>query len=206
MTAIPQHSPHFVRLFVAIGVPPDVAGSLLSHVSSVERQASETGHRWISAADLHITLKFIGTWPESRLGEIQAVLAALPKHGPIDISMEGLGCFPSARYPKVLWAGVKKVEGLCELAGALDDALEHIGVMREPIRLYTPHVTLVRSGHGFLPSMLLNTISGLDQRQHFGRFLAERFHLYRTIEGPQVSTYERVSEVSLLPERPLRHS
>jgi 2'-5' RNA ligase len=61
------------------------------------------------------------------------------------LSMAGTGCFPNARRPRILWAGVGT--GAADVA-ALHDALEppllQLGCYRREERRYTPHVTLGR--------------------------------------------------------------
>src|SRR5205823_5512585 len=61
------------------------------------------------------------------------------------IEVQGAGCFPNPRRPRVVWVGVG--EGLQEMVG-LHDALEppllRLGCYRREERQYTPHVTLGR--------------------------------------------------------------
>jgi 2'-5' RNA ligase len=50
-----------MRLFTAIDLPPEVAGRLDALIAKLRPLANI---RWSPAANLHITTKFIGQWPE----------------------------------------------------------------------------------------------------------------------------------------------
>src|SRR5438309_2789804 len=93
---------------------------------------------------LHLTLKFIGEFPESKLQELKQALSALPSE-PFEISFAGTGFFPTAKSARVFWVGINADARLQELASAIDDATAKLGVEREA-RAYTPHLTLARSG------------------------------------------------------------
>jgi 2'-5' RNA ligase len=61
------------------------------------------------------------------------------------LSIEGTGCFPHARRPRVLWAGISQgVQEVCALHDALEAPLLELGYCRREERAYTPHITLGR--------------------------------------------------------------
>src|SRR5436190_340124 len=92
---------------------------------------------------MHITTKFIGEWPEERLGELTGALAALSARAPIPIAIRNLGFFPNPHSPRVFWAGIEAPAELANLAGATDLALAALGVASEQ-RAFAPHLTLAR--------------------------------------------------------------
>src|SRR5713101_8443752 len=62
--------PH-MRLFTAIDIPEEVRAALRSLLARLRPLANL---RWSPVENMHITIKFIGEWPEARLGEIQEAL------------------------------------------------------------------------------------------------------------------------------------
>ena len=56
---------------------------------------------------VHITLKFIGEVSLETVEKIRLALGSLPAFPPIALGFAGLGFFPSARRPRVFWAGVE---------------------------------------------------------------------------------------------------
>ena len=121
-----------MRLFVGIR-PPDEFRAALALLQDRLRAAGVTG-RYLDPSDLHMTLAFIGEWPE----DVTEVLPAVDK--PFSLSLSCLGFFPEA---KVLWAGVEKSDALARLAGRVRHSLAEAGIPFDPKR-FNPHITLAR--------------------------------------------------------------
>jgi len=170
-----------MRLFVAIDIPADLKDALRYFVSRL-RPTAKIG--WSPIDNLHITTKFIGEWPESRLDEMKRALTSVPVKGAIDITIKGLGWFPNAPHPRVFWAGVKGGEPLRALAQATEQAAARLGVPIEK-RVYSPHLTLARIPEAVPLDRLHQTIAsfpagcGFD----FGSFSAMQFFLYLSAGG-----------------------
>jgi 2'-5' RNA ligase len=173
-----------MRLFIAIDLPPDVTSRLDALIAKLRPLAHIA---WSPASNLHITTKFIGEWPEERLGELAAALAGLGSRPPIPIRVRGLGFFPNRKSPRVFWAGVEAPAELSALARDTDAALAKLGVAAES-RAYSPHLTLARIKQA-APARTL----GLQQPD-FGSFVADRFYLYLSKPGRSGSVYTKLSE------------
>src|SRR5580698_176179 len=102
-----------MRLFTAIDIPGEIKGRLQVFVNRLQPAAKLA---WSPLENLHVTIKFIGEWPEPRLGELKAALAAVASPHPINIAIRGLDWFPSARNPKVFFAGIESGQDLRTLA------------------------------------------------------------------------------------------
>ena len=86
-----------MRLFTWIHIPD----AILTKLGDLQQRLRATAPiQWSPIENFHITLKFIGQWPEERLDEIRARLAAVRQAGPISIRIGGLGFFPNARSPR----------------------------------------------------------------------------------------------------------
>ncbi len=118
--------PGRMRAFVAVEVPPDP--------SRADR-----------AAPAHLTLRFLGEVDPGRLPEIEAALRpAAAGQTAFDVRLEGVGAFPSAERPRVVWIGATAGAGeLVHLAGAVADALAPV-VPGAGAERFVPHVTLFR--------------------------------------------------------------
>ena len=176
-----------MRLFVAIDIPDHVKECLHSFVSPLRPLAKLS---WSPVDHLHITLKFIGEWPEERLGEMKDALKAMEKPGPIGIQVHDLGWFPNDRRPRVLWAGVTADEGLHKLARTADQTTAELGVPREE-RDFSPHLTLARIREA-VPLGALRRALELAPAQ-FGSFRASKFFLYLSRAGK----YTKLAEFAL---------
>lgn len=98
----------------------------------------------VSPDEMHVTLKFLGDTPSNLRDAIQQQVAQMATgQSPFVLRVEGVGAFPNADRPAVLWAGLKHAEPLVTLAERLETALEPLGFARE-LRPYHPHLTLAR--------------------------------------------------------------
>ncbi|HVP00205.1 MAG TPA: RNA 2',3'-cyclic phosphodiesterase [Bryobacteraceae bacterium] len=175
-----------MRLFTAIDLPGEMREKLGEFLKRLRPLAKL---RWSEVANLHITTKFIGEWPEARLEEMKKALSAVPRGGPIGISVRGVGFFPEAKRPRVFWAGAEAGEPLAELARATDQAVSKLGVPTEE-RVYSPHLTLARVKDPVRMDPLIKAAGDPD----FGAFQASSFFLYLSRGGK----YSKLAEFSLI--------
>lgn len=178
-----------MRLFTAIDLPPDVLDNLESLIARLKPAARIN---WSPVANLHLTTKFIGDWPEERLDELIAALGSLPARPAISIAIEKLGFFPNPHSPRVFWAGVHAGDALAQLARETEDALAALGIAKEQ-RPYSPHLTLARIKNPGKQSALLQAVADLPSLD-FGGFTADRFFLYHSKTAPTGSIYTQLAE------------
>src|SRR5947209_6220655 len=129
-----------MRLFTGISLPPHTTEKLTQALDLLRPTANL---KWSPAANLHITAKFIGAWPEERLTELQNALAAIPPAGSVSIAVSRFGFFPNPHHPHAFFAAVQAGLELNELATRIDETVAALGVKKED-RPYLPHVTLAR--------------------------------------------------------------
>jgi 2'-5' RNA ligase len=98
---------------------------------------------WVRQGNFHLTLRFLGDVEGDRVREIgDALAAAAAAVNAFDLALRGLGAFPTAAQPRIVWVGASG-DNLGALAAAVDGALERIGIPREA-RAFSGHVTLGR--------------------------------------------------------------
>src|ERR1700684_2330789 len=102
-----------MRLFTAVEIPSEIKARLQVFVKRL-RPAAKLA--WSPVENLHVTTKFIGEWPEPRLGEVKAALATVVSPAPLEIAIRGVGWFPNPRNPRVLFAGIESGPELHTLA------------------------------------------------------------------------------------------
>ena len=181
-----------MRLFVAMDIPEDVRSSLAALTAKL-RPACRNA-RWVRIEGLHLTLKFIGETPAEKTEMTKAALASIPPRAPIPITFRGLGFFPDDRRPRVLWAGTKAGPELAALAGAIETALEPLGIPREQ-REFSPHLTLARLESPRVLEAFQDSVRNVG-RLAFGRTIAEEFHLYQSVLKPGGAEYTRLATFS----------
>ena|ERR1035441_1424548 len=177
-----------MRLFTGLDLPGEVVRNLEALVARFRPTARI---QWSPPANLHITTKFIGEWPEERLPELQTALAGLPDRPEIEVAVAKVGFYPHERAPRVFWCGIE-APGLEALAAHTDTATASLGVGRES-RAYSPHLTLARIKDRPDLRTLLNAIAAAGPLD-FGRFTARSFFLYRSQLRPTGSVYTKLAE------------
>ena len=131
------------RIFVAVALAP----ALLAAVSGMRARLAEAEStlRWVPPENLHFTLKFLGgITPPQLAGVVAAAREVAARTQRFSITLAGLGAFPSARRPRVVWAGVSSgADHLVALAEHLDVVLRPAHASRED-RPFRPHLTIAR--------------------------------------------------------------
>jgi 2'-5' RNA ligase len=177
-----------MRLFTAIEIPSEIKTRLEAFVNRLRPTAKLA---WSPVENLHVTTKFIGEWPEARLGEVKDALAPVATPGPVEIAIRGVGWFPNARNPRVFFAGIESGQELRTLAGDTERALAPLGISIED-RPFRPHLTLARQRDP-VPLEELRRALAATPSEDFGVFRAESFSLYLSASG----RYTRLQEFPL---------
>jgi 2'-5' RNA ligase len=182
-----------MRLFTGLDLAPEAAENL---ERLLERLRPAARIQWSLPANLHITTKFIGEWPELRLAELKAILAAIPPRAAIPVRIHHLGFFPNPHAPRIFWCGIE-APGLADLASETDRATAGLGVAAEA-RAFSPHLTLARVKERLNLQPLREAIAALPELE-FGNFVAEGFHLYQSQLRSGGSVYTKLAEFRFHP-------
>lgn len=132
-----------IRSFLAFEIPQAMKEAIAGVLEEVRR--SKLNIRWVKVDNIHLTVIFIGNIREEDLPEIrEAVDQIHPKYGPFQLSLKGLGLFPNARRPRVLWVGLDgDTQRMSDLKGDLQRGLKAFGLKDEK-REFRPHLTIGR--------------------------------------------------------------
>src|SRR6267143_4215727 len=174
-----------MRLFVALEIPSAVRENLAGLLKSLRAVSPQT--RWVRPENLHVTLKFIGEVPETKLAAIRSALAGARFDQPVTLGFRGLGFFPNDKHPRVFWAGIEASPNLKTLAADIDNGTEKPGIPSEQ-RTFSPHLTLARFEPPGLPEKLRSVIRE-NARREFGSVAAREFHLIESKLKPGGAEY-----------------
>jgi len=140
-----------IRSFIAIELPEEAKEGLARLKKELERDEHKFV-KWVGPGGIHLTLKFLGNIPFTRVTEItEAVEEAAKGISPFHLEISGLGAFPSLRQARVFWVGIGgEVDKLSKLQQNIDSALAALGFAKEE-RYFVPHLTLARIRQGASP-------------------------------------------------------
>ena len=154
-----------------------------------ELRTHHDGIKWASSANLHLTLKFLGTAvPIEKVHRLQPELEKIAADiAAFELEASGVGGFPDLKHPHVLWVGLRS-DALKDLAERIDDAAARCGFKREQ-RAFRGHLTIARLKRPLLPAETRTRIKAASKRD-FGSSMIREMTLYRSFTAPAGSIYE----------------
>jgi 2'-5' RNA ligase len=142
------------RLFVALGVPPEVQEALAEWARGA--LAGGEGVRHVSPQNLHVTLCFLGWRSMEDLRSIAEACCVIRGRGTIELRVGEAVALPHRR-PRVLAVSLEDPVGvLAAVQGTLSGALSSGGFYEPEERPFYGHVTVARAGrHARIPRTAL---------------------------------------------------
>jgi RNA 2',3'-cyclic 3'-phosphodiesterase len=186
--------PGKIRAFVALRLSAEVERELARLIESLRH----TRVSWVSVANLHLTLRFLGgAIYTSLIPPLDSALSQIAaRTAPFTIVVRGTGGFPNLDRPRVVWAGLFS-EDLLRLAEQIEAAAVRCGFPAET-RPYSPHLTLgrVREQRDWKAAGSLLTEAS---KREFGSVRIAEMILYRSILGRGGARYEELGRYPFSP-------
>lgn len=182
------------RIFVAVALAPH----LREAIAGVRVRLGDASQalRWVPPDNLHLTLRFLGEITAAQVTRAtEATREAVQAAAPFTITLVGLGAFPSARRPRVVWIGVAEgADRLIALAEALEKAMQRRKFPREP-RAFQAHLTVARARMGSPPD-LTEVLAGVG-RPLIGTQEVAALVVMESDLRPSGPVYREVAQASL---------
>ena len=133
------------RLFVAITVPDAIREEMLRVQHELQLLAPRGAVRWTKPEQFHLTLRFLGDVSSDRVMDLQEAVRAVCASAPVlHLRAQGVGFFPHARAPRVVWVGINDSGNhLVNLQRKIEDAVRPFTAETGGER-FAGHVTLGR--------------------------------------------------------------
>jgi 2'-5' RNA ligase len=194
-----------MRAFIAVNIAADVLSAIDTRVESIKGRVR--GARWVAPVNRHLTLRFLGETDEKVLSALaDSAHSVCGKHESFTVDVRGIGFFPSAKKPRILWAGITEPP---RILGRLQKELEEVARRHgfEPERRrFSPHLTLARFRRPQYDPALIE-LAGELEAYAFGVSPVEETVLYQSILKPQGAEYKvlqrfPLQEVRKTPDNP----
>ncbi len=188
------------------GAPSADPEDPLSRLSIEALEASLKGVggklRFVKSDSRHLTLKFLGDLePADARAVSQALASASKGFAPFPLGALGVGFFPNALRPKVIWVGFDDPEKqLKRLHEAVEEALLPLG-LGEPLEAFVPHVTVARVVEAPPGPALAEAVDPLV-RTRFGWTRAEGLDFWESTLRKGGPVYRKISEHAFLAPAP----
>lgn len=175
------------RFFTAL----PVSGAFRDLCDALPRKGLEG--RWITGADLHITIRFLGDIDPARLDDIDTALRRV-KRPPFYVDIARLDLFEN-KSQSILYAKVESTRKLTTLCADITDLLTPLG-FDFGTRPFVPHVTLARLNRGSAGAA--RAFIKKHARTVQGHWQAQKFALMASgPEGEKSSKYSMLREYAL---------
>jgi RNA 2',3'-cyclic 3'-phosphodiesterase len=181
------------RLFAAVFPSAEASAELARQLAPHWTAPSRAGLRWISAENLHVTLRFFGSVPEADVAALSEACALAAQSGqPFELRWSGAGAFPSLRRARILWLGVAQgARELTQLSAAVDRALASAPAATRD-HPFTPHLSVARLASPADVAQLAAALQTLDVRMQ-----VRRLSLVRSRPGSALARYEVIQDFEL---------
>lgn len=188
-----------LRLFVAIELPDEWLEAFGRAQSDLREKIEKRGGprlRWVRPEGIHLTLKFLGGVPESKLSSVRWALEQATGVAPdFRLVLRGLGAFGDRRGPRVVWVGVDGEtvadrEKVYRLTEDIETWFASAGFPREG--RFQPHLTLARLPEDLKKEdrALVAEISAKVDLPQTSAMPVRRVSLMRSHLGPGGARYE----------------
>jgi RNA 2',3'-cyclic 3'-phosphodiesterase len=178
-----------VRAFFGLPVPEALGKELESYLGACAATAPD--FRWVPAANLHMTVRFIGTVERAVVENIADRLAQRSLVG-FELGLGRVVTFRRGRLVRVVWLQVSSgVEAARELAAQVEAECAAAGLTAET-RPFQPHLTLARArARDGAP------LPPLPDPPQLEPWRADELVLYRSLLGRAGSVYEPLRTIRL---------
>jgi 2'-5' RNA ligase len=180
-----------MRAFIAVEIEEAVRRRAAQISRALAAAFDPRGHSraiaWVPPQNLHLTLKFLGEIDEGVLERVKERLAAPFATPPFEVGFSGLGTFPPAGPPRVIWLGVSAGAGaVSDVARDVEARLSDLGFPREA-RGFHAHLTLgrVKGPVGARVREAMASVGVADA----GRCLVDRVTLFESRLSPSGASY-----------------
>ncbi|MDX9753294.1 MAG: RNA 2',3'-cyclic phosphodiesterase [bacterium] len=133
-----------MRAFISINLSPTIQAQIRDVQAAL--RDSVRGIRWTAPENCHLTLKFLGEFPESclpTLGQVLDPVAA--QFSPFSLEFGTFGTFPPRGPVSIVWLGLTKGESTVRaLEEEMGKALHQAGIAFDK-KQFVPHLTIGRA-------------------------------------------------------------
>jgi len=181
------------RCFIAIDFDPKVCQQIIQ-MQALFSQESIHSIRWITADNLHLTLKFLGDTDQNNIPIIiEKMNQTSSIFPPFEIKLNKTSVFPNWKNPRILWLGIEQSEKLQSLAKKIEKEMEILGFAAER-RPFSPHLTIGR----FIGRSVSQQTELLEKQFNqmniqFPLNQVSKINLYRSVLRPTGAVYTLLS-------------
>ena len=182
-----------MRIFLAVSVGEQFVAKLTTELA---RWHGEMNIRWTRPHLWHVTLQFLGEWPENRVPGLISALEEACSMPTFHLDAGSVGGFPNLNSPRVLFLHMNDDGSCTRLAGRVREIVGRTWPRGpQDRREFRSHLTLARI-RARLDSRESNLLKNI-QLGPFEQISVECFKLYKSVLEPSGPSYSELASFSL---------
>jgi 2'-5' RNA ligase len=189
-----------IRSFIAVDIPEDILNQVNQAADALKKRLDKSPVRWVPIHNIHLTIKFLGDVSTANIEIVERILQSeASQYQSFEISVGGLGAFPSKHRPRVIWIGIKASADMADFKRNIDLEIARLGYNREK-RDFSPHLTLGRVSRNANLNELVNIGEVLSNAKvgFLGATRIKEVHLYKSDLKPNGATYTKLFTANFL--------
>lgn len=187
-----------MRVFAAVELPEEVRHRIAAAARSLLEGVRAA--RPVREENLHVTVRFVGEVASSAVDPLLAgVRDAAASVAKGSASARGVGAFPNARRPRVVWVGLDDPAAVfTSVEAAISERLAPLGYRRED-RPFSAHVTVARMRDGVrnLGPLSERLASAAREAPAFGAVPVDAVTVFQSELGSSGSRYTALARFPL---------
>ncbi|MGH9160270.1 MAG: RNA 2',3'-cyclic phosphodiesterase [Vicinamibacteraceae bacterium] len=181
-----------MRLFLAVDLDEATRAAVSQLITTLQGKLhpeAARGASWAPSANLHVTLRFLGEMGDEAVEALRLALETPVQLAPFGIEIGGVGTFPHASSPRVLWVGLRR--GGASFEELYDEVQRRLTALRVPPepRPFHPHVTLARFKRDRMPRRVRLPNWAREASEPIGSMPVTTLTLFDSHTSPRGSTY-----------------
>jgi len=193
-----------LRTFIASELPTSLQDSIDKATGHLHGVLGNDLVRWVPSKNIHLTLKFLGEVSSANLDLIKNMLTTeAAQHQAFDVSIEGIGSYPTTRQPRIIWIGLDAPAALGSLQRAIETGAARLGYPPEE-RKFSPHLTIGRVRQNTSTTDIQRIRTALDDAKvgDIGSSRVDAIHLFKSDLTPTGSVYTKLFSAFLGKPKP----
>ena len=186
-----------MRLFLAVNPGEHLRSELVTRIDQARGKIGSGGAlRWTRPESWHLTLQFLGDWPDDRLTRLQQGIMGLEAGHGFLLKPGVLGAFPDLHRPRVLFLHLDSDGKAESLARSVRETVAEVWPRGpQDNKVFRAHLTVARV-RGILTASERKILTGLDLDGLPDSEVRE-FHLVASVPHPTGPEYHTVMVVPL---------
>lgn len=188
---------NYLRYFIALEIPEE-SRQQLEYVQEKIKQLVPSA-RLTDNNKLHLTIAFVGEYPESLKTDLVRILQnAAFEIPPFEVTPAYIDGFNNLHHAHVLWVGVKgDIDKLMIIRERIKDGFENLHLSVDE-RRYTPHITIAKLHNFYLQKPVERAFQEM-MMQNFDPIWIKTIKLFESVPDQGIHTHNTLAEILLQP-------